>query len=105
MQSIATRPADPATTLAQIGGWTLLRLRARDVIHDAPNGYLAFSVGPGVRFARRVVVRLLANDLYRVDITRLRQRTFDTIVEATATDLYSDALGETIERLYREVTS
>ena len=101
---IATRPADARVTLAQIGRMTLARVGAREYLRDDRDGILTFRVGMGPTL-RKVIVRLAADDTYRVEVGRMPRRgaaAFTWIVEGVAEGVYAEQLAETVEALYNE---
>jgi hypothetical protein len=105
LHDLARREADHRVTVRQIGRMTLMRMGARDFVHDDRNGELWFRVGAGNPH-RKVSVVLRADDTYAIEIGKLKRRTFEWVTEATAgvdQGIYGDMIGEVIDRLFVEV--
>jgi hypothetical protein len=107
LDGLARREADHLATLAAIGKWNLIRLNARDYVHDDKNGMIMFRVGR----SHKMIVVLRADDTYAVEIGKFRRinglQEFCSIATIGDGDgfvgLYADQLGEQIDALYAQV--
>jgi len=91
--------ADVATTWAHIqygDSWRLARLGARNRCYSN-TGYVQFDVKVAPNKSRRVIVKLMANDTYGVEIGQLRRGEYRVLAQAF--DVYADSLGVVIESL------
>lgn len=91
--------ANSSETYAQLGSRNRMVVRARDFVHDDPNGVLMFRVGPESA-KRKVIVKLLPSDTYAVEVGHIDRETYGYVPDAQETDVYCDVLGETVVRLY-----
>lgn len=103
LDALAGAPADHRITLAQVGRMRLASLGARDIVHDDRHGRLWFRIGAG-RPYRKIIIQLRADDLYAVEIGRLKR--IDGLPEFVSDrtegmdyGLFADQLGEAIDRL------
>jgi hypothetical protein len=108
LDDLARAHADPRITVAHIGQWRMVRLSARDRVHDDERGALWFRVGPS-RPHRVVLVVLRGDDTYAAEVGRLvRVRYLPVWVSEAAVGvdqgLYADQLGEQLDALIEQVT-
>ncbi|MFI5493556.1 hypothetical protein [Actinoplanes sp. NPDC051859] len=100
--------ADHRLTLAAIGRRRLLRLAAREYVHDNPIGVLWFCVG-APRPQRKIVIVLREDDTYAVEVGRVDRvagtpKWISEAVVGSDQGVHDEQLGETVERLYAQVT-
>lgn len=95
------RPMDSRVAFNQIGGARLYRLGAKDFLYG-PH-FIKFRVTCSPRRSVGVIVKLELNDIYSVEFGKLKQ--LDWVILDQQESVYSDCLGEVIERMYQEVYS
>jgi len=98
IMNTAGYPADHHTTMQQIGSGNLMACGARHFVHDNPNGLLMFRVG-AERSLRKVMVRLMPNDTYSVEVGKTNRKTMEYVVEDQEHGIYADQVGASVRRL------
>lgn len=58
--------------------------------------YLHFQVGNARKGLFKVVIKLMASDTYDVELIKIKRKTDEPVVLASATDVYNDMLGRVL---------
>jgi hypothetical protein len=90
--------AQEAIRQLKIGdSWRLVRLAAVNICFSEADGYVQFDAKITNK-KLRVVIKLLSDDTYAVEIGRMK-RSLDYVVLDQVRGIYTDQLGETVERM------
>ena len=94
---------DARTAFVHIGTWSLVRVGAKNKLHH--QDYIQFEMALENHPRRIALVQLNRQDLYNIEVGRLKRRSLKWVTEYVQRDVQAENLSRGIEQAFEYVMS